>query len=87
MAIGSNPIRSPKRKELVAAKATVQNQLQNRREVCTKRLNTKFKRVWRWHSGALSQNSLARSLARTTIEDYYADRKVTLRVLYYDMTR
>ena len=30
MAIGSNPIRSPKRKELVAAKATVQNKLQNR---------------------------------------------------------
>ena len=30
MAIGSNPIRSSKRKELVAAKATVQNKLQNR---------------------------------------------------------
>ena len=30
MAIGSNPIRPSKRKELVAAKATVQNKLQNR---------------------------------------------------------
>ena len=33
MAIGSNPIRSSKRKELVAAKATVQNQLQNESQV------------------------------------------------------
>eukprot|EP01048_Picozoa_sp_COSAG05_P041756 COSAG05_NODE_22160_length_266_cov_1.874251_1_plen_46_part_10 len=32
---------------------------------------------------SLKIRSLARSLARITIEDYYADRKVTLRVLYY----
>ena len=52
------------------------------------RLNSQLKKVWRLALvSALSQNSLARSLARITIEDYYADRKVTLRVLYYDMTR
>ena len=52
------------------------------------RLNSQLKKVWRLALvSALSQNSLARSLARTTIEDYYADRKVTLRALYYDMTR
>ena len=44
------------------------------------RLNSQLKKVWRLALvSALSQNSLARSLARITIEDYYADRKVTLR--------
>ena len=45
MAIGSNPIRSPKRKELVAAKATVQNKLQNRSLVYATQLTSQAKRA------------------------------------------